>query len=433
MSIVSHSGIEEFQMPPYRPGMNNHVEKVQPDRIASVVMIGTLAGFLIVSYIPGMLGVDSRVVTVPFRGLMLLVLFYALYRLLAASHIRFVMSVTTLLVVFFWTIYSARFTLDAALMQVPLGMPPSEMALSLFGMCIPTFVVLYLIRDIRLYRSALRWTMLGLGICCLASMFRTRTSQDVVLHGRYQANEILNPISYGHMGVTAIILGLFVVLQIGHTRTPWLLRLLAAATVCLGAFSIFAASSRGALVAGILLVPIVGYLGLRRGSRLLTIGICIVLGFVLSATVTYLSQSGPKLERMISAAAYNSANDSVNSRQNSIRDAWHEYLDHPLLGSSMVERNALFYPHNAIVEAYMATGTFGGTAFVLLLLIAIGRAIRFIGRDPEMAWVPLCFFQQFIGAMFSGGLYSNVALWGMMAIMLGADLPRIRRASGGQQ
>jgi O-antigen ligase len=89
----------------------------------------------------------------------------------------------------------------------------------------------------------------------------------------------------------------------------------------------------------------------------------------------------------------------------------------------MVERNALFYPHNVIVEAFMATGTFGGTAFLLLVLIALYRAIRMIRLDPIMAWVPICFLQQLIGAMFSGGLYSNVPLWGMMGIMLGSDLP----------
>jgi hypothetical protein len=43
-----------------------------------------------------------------------------------------------------------------------------------------------------------------------------------------------------------------------------------------------------------------------------------------------------------------------------------------------------------------------------------------------MAWIPVCFFQQLIGAMFSGGLYGNVPLWGMMAIVRGADLPRKR-------
>ena len=78
----------------------------------------------------------------------------------------------------------------------------------------------------------------------------------------------------------------------------------------------------------------------------------------------------------------------------------------------------------------MATGTFGGTAFALLVLAAIYRAILLIRRDPAMAWIPICFFQQLIGAMFSGGLYGNVSLWGMMAIMLGADLPAIRLDGG---
>jgi O-antigen ligase len=394
-------------------------------------MTGTLAGFLMVSYIPGALGVDSRVATVPFRGLMLLLLLYALYRLVGVRHLRVRLSVTTLVVVFFWTAYSLRFIADATLLQIPLGSPPTDMALSLFAMCLPTFIVLYLIRDISLYGKALTWTTLALGLCCLASMFRTRTSQDVTLHGRYQGNDILNPVSYGHMGVTAIILGLFVLLQIGRTRKRWYLRLLASGTVCLGAFSILAASSRGALVAGIVLVPIVGYLGLRCGSKLFTIGICIALGFVLSIAITYFSQNGLKLDRLLgSAAAYNIANDSVNSRHNMIRDAWREYLDHPWLGSSIVERNALIYPHNAIVEAFMATGTFGGTAFALLVLAAIYRAILLIRRDPAMAWIPICFFQQLIGAMFSGGLYGNVSLWGMMAIMLGADLPAIRLDGG---
>jgi O-antigen ligase len=107
-----------------------------------------------------------------------------------------------------------------------------------------------------------------------------------------------------------------------------------------------------------------------------------------------------------------------------IRDAWREYMDHPWLGSSIVERNALIYPHNAMVEAFMATGTFGGSAFALLILAAIYRAMKFIRRDPATAWIPVCFFQQLIGAMFSGGLYGNVPLWAMMAIVLGADLPR---------
>jgi O-antigen ligase len=395
--------------------------------MVTLLMTGTLAGFLMVSYVPGALGVDSRVATVPFRGLMLLLQLYALFRFLGAGQLRMGMSIISVAAIFFWTVYSLRFIVDAAFLQVPLGTAPSEMALSLFAICLPTFLVLYQIRDIELYRKALPWSMLALGVCCLTSMLRTRTSQDVTLHGRYQGNDILNSVSYGHMGVTAIILGLFVLLQIGHVKRAWYLRVGAAGTVCLGAFSILAASSRGALVAGILVIPFIGYLGIRCGSRFVTVVMCIVLAFVLSVTATYFSRNGLKLDRLLaSTAAYDTSSDSVNTRHNMIRDAWREYMDHPWLGSSIVERNALIYPHNAMVEAFMATGTFGGAAFALLILAATYRSMRFIGRDPAMAWVPVCFFQQLIGAMFSGGLYGNVPLWGMMAIVLGADLPRTR-------
>ena len=395
--------------------------------MVTLLVTGNLAGFLMVSYIPGALGVDSRVATVPFRGLMLLFELYALFRFLSAGHVRMGMSIVSAVALFFWTVYSLRFIADAAFLQVPLGTPPSEMALSLFAICLPTFLVSYQIRDIELYRKALIWSMLALGVCCLASMLRTRTSQDVTLHGRYQGNDILNSVSYGHMGVTAIILGLFVLLQIGGVKRAWYLRVGAAGTVCLGAFSILAASSRGALVAGILVVPFVGYLGLRHGSRFLTVAMCVVLGFVLSATVTYFSQNGPKLTRLLaSAAAYDTTSDSVNSRHNMIRDAWGEYTDHAWLGSSVVERNALIYPHNVLVEAFMATGTFGGAAFAFLILAAIYRAMRLLRRDPVTAWISCCFFQQLIGAMFSGGLYGNVALWGMLAIVLGVDVPPTR-------
>jgi O-antigen ligase len=356
---------------------------------------------------------------------MLLLQLYALFRFLGVGHLRMGMSVISGLAVFFWIAYSLRFIVDAAFLQVPLGTAPSDMALSLFAICLPTFLVLYQIRDIELYRKALPWSMLALGVCCLASMLRTRTSQDVILHGRYQGNDILNSVSYGHMGVTAIILGLFVLLQIGRIQRPWYFRAGASATVCLGAFSILAASSRGALVAGILVVPLVGYLGLRSGSRFFTVAIGVVLALFLSVTATYFSRNGLKLDRLLaSAAAYDTTSDSVNTRHNMIRDAWREYKDHPWIGSSIVERNALIYPHNVIVEAFMATGTFGGSAFSLLTLTAVYRAVRFIRRDPATAWIPICFFQQLIGAMFSGGLYGNVPLWAMMAIMLGADLPQ---------
>ncbi len=402
-------------------------QTARPSRLGwvpSFALAATMAGFFIVSYIPATLGVESRAATVPFRALMLAIYAYAGLRILLFGRLRLYLTLTSFLVIFFWTAYCSRFIVDAAVLQVPLGIPASDMALYLFGIVLPAFIVFYLIRDIRLYRRALTWTMLSLMVCCVVSMLRTQTANDVTLHGGgYQANEVLNHILYGHMGVTAIILGLFTFLRIGRVRKPWYIRILAVGAVGLGVFTVLASGSRGALVAGLAVVPVAIYLGLRRGSTLLTVAACLALVPAFSATAAYLSGNGMELDRvMLSFTAYGAANNSVYEREGMYRDALRQYQENPLTGSSIVERNSLSYPHNAILEAYMATGTFGGTALLLLVLIAAYRGLRLINSNPETAWIPLCFFQQLIAAMFSGGLYGNMYLWSMMAIVLGADI-----------
>ena len=403
-----------------RPGSSQLVT------IASVCLTLNLAGFLAASYIPSALHVDHRVVTVPFRCLVLLLSLYAVYKIVAVSHLRMTLSVTTLLVTAFWVFYCMRFLSDTVLFPVPIGDNPEDMALFLFAISLPTFIVFYLFSEIGLYRRALVWTMLALCACCAISM-RSAGAGDPTRQVQHMGNDVLNHIGYGHMGLTAMILGLFVLLRIGRARRNWIVRLLAAATVCLGAFTVLAAASRGALVASIVLLPVVVYLGMRRGSGLLTVGICVALFFVLSAATAYLARDGTDVKQLLgSAAAYTASSNSVHERQTLMRDAWQEYLDHPILGSSIVERNALFYPHNCIVEAFMAMGTFGGTLFVLILLVAVYRAIRLATTDVAMSWISLCLFQQLIAVMFSGGLYGNVTLWGMLGIVLGVDLPRMR-------
>ena len=393
--------------------------------IASLCLTLNLAGFLAVSYLPGALHIDHRVATVPFRCLVLLLSLYAVYKIFAVSHLRVAISVTTLLVTAFWIFYITRFLSDTVLFPVPIGENPDDMALFLFAISLPTFIVFYLFSEIALYRKALVWSMLALGACCAISMRSTNT-EDATRQGQHMANDILNHIGYGHMGLTAMILGLFVLLRIGRARRNWILRFLAAATVCFGAFTVLAAASRGALVASVCLLPVVVYLGLRRGSRLLTVGICVALFFVFSAAATYLAQNGTDIKRLLgSVEAYNASSQGVYERQNLMRDAWQQYLEHPILGSSIVERNALFYPHNCIVESFMATGTLGGTIFVLILLIGVYRAIRLVKTNVAMSWISVCFFQQLIAVMFSGGLYGNVAMWGMLGIVLGVDLPRM--------
>jgi len=406
--------------------ISDRSESPKLTRIASLVLAGNLAGFLTASYLPGALGVDHQIVTIPFRAVMLFLLLYAFYRIVTVSKLRMTISSTSILLIFFWTAYCLRFIFDVGFLQIPVPTPPGpgEMALYLFAITIPTFVVSYLFRDIRSYKKALIWVMLALGICCGISMRTASSLESPSTGGRNMGNDILNHIGYGHMGTTAMILGLFVLLQIGSVRRPWYLRLLGGVIVCLGTYTILAAASRGALVAALLLVPVALYLGLRRGSKGLTIAICLVIGFVLSASAAFLTENGVDLTRSVaSASAYSAADNSVWTRQNLFRDAWREYLEHPWVGSSLVETNSQTYPHNIIIEGFMTMGTFGGATLVVLILISLWRAMWILIKAPEMAWIPLCFLQHLIGCMFSGGIWGNTVMWGMMGIVLGVDLP----------
>jgi O-antigen ligase len=389
-------------------------------RLSSLLLIANLVGFFFISYLPGLFGVDSRVATVPFRASLLALNLIVLWRLLTTRRLNFSWKPTTALAAIFWMLYSLRFFVDAGFKHVYLGRPPEEIGLMLFGTTLPTFLVLLCVRDIRVYKPALGWTMLVLCICCFLAIGQSATLEHQYLH---RANDVLNHITYGHMGLTAIILGLFVLLDIGreyHFRI-WV-RFLSVGAICLGAYSVLAASSRGAFVAGVALLPMVAWLGWRKGSKILTFTIVGVIALVVISSAVILAKSGPKLQKAIyTAAAYSAADASIYNRQNMAQSAWQEYEENPIFGSSLVERQYLSYPHNAIIEAFMATGTFGGFAFTLMMAFAAWRAFALMRRDVAMAWLPICFLQQFISAMFSGGIYGEFTLFALTGIMLGVD------------
>jgi hypothetical protein len=161
--------------------------------IASLCLTMNLAGFLVVSYVPGILHINHRAATVPFRCLVLALSLYAVYKILALSHLRLTVSVITLMAVAFWTLYVARFISDTVLFPVSIGESPDDMALFLFGMCLPTFIVFYLFGEIHLYRKALVWSMLALGVCSAISMRLTHGREDR-LQGKHLGNDILNHI-----------------------------------------------------------------------------------------------------------------------------------------------------------------------------------------------------------------------------------------------
>src|SRR5205807_9266535 len=70
-----------------------------------------------------------------------------------------------------------------------------------------------------------------------------------------------------------------------------------------------------------------------------------------------------------------------------------------------------FYPHNVVVESFMATGVFGGIAFTLLLSATCFQAWRLLIYNPARAWLGVLFFHALVASLFSGALYLSYQLW----------------------
>jgi O-antigen ligase len=107
---------------------------------------------------------------------------------------------------------------------------------------------------------------------------------------------------------------------------------------------------------------------------------------------------------------------SAESRRTSFAGAWEQFLENPIVGDSLEEKLTGFYPHNNILEAFMATGILGGSMMVLLYLFSIATAIKLIASKSTYSWIGVILLQYIVGTQFSGAIWSSDALFCLMAL-----------------
>jgi O-antigen ligase len=132
--------------------------------------------------------------------------------------------------------------------------------------------------------------------------------------------------------------------------------------------------------------------------------------------VLFLKSLGSNIDQRI-AATVERTESGKESRLDLWQSAWEDFLDHPLTGRAMEGRYDI-YPHNLLIESFMATGMFGGGAFLWALLLGLRAAFRLIGRSSEYGWIGFLFIQMTVYGCFSGSLWSLSGFWYMLAAVL---------------
>jgi O-antigen ligase len=327
----------------------------------------------------------------------------------------------------FWVLYSLRIIYSTLLSLEPLSRSSADYYMWAFGACfLPMLAAARSVPNADSLTSAFRFTY-GLLFCAVvlaavfgSSMVATQAS-DLENTGRLRL-EMLNPISLGHLGVT---LAVFSVWQLMHKekgiKKTWRGDSLLATGILLGFYIMVAANSRGPIIAACCcFLFIIAGSSLRRKSVMLLMGACIViLSFPLAAY----------LEETLGISAYDrlfSADVAADSsRQLLYEVAFQEFSLSPFTGAGLEVRGLQTYPHNLIMEAFMATGIFGGLFFLFLVIGLALSTLRLYKKNPEGGWIPLLFVQYLVASQFSGAIYSSTYFWLAVGLLIG--LKRYKR------
>jgi len=395
----------------------------QISRWYSLLLTVQLIGFAFVSFWPTYLGVEGRLVTVPFRAVLLILCVWCGTLALRRGLPRHLDSPVSVLCCIFWVAYGSRAAWELVThpwVGAQYTPEPWEFVLYLFFCTIPAFSSTYVAGDIRVYRSALNWILVFsvLG-CVLALQFNWVDLTTYSSSARLQGNDLLSPILYGHLGATAAILGVFSLVQKSRTS----LRSFGAVAIPIGVVTVLLSASRAPLIALATLAPLTLYFGCsgrigRLGIWLVPLLAACFFGF--PALIEQVSNRGVDLYTYFGTIDAFTASDSSLSRMRLMSDAWGAFQKNPLLGAGLFETYLRTYPHNVVLEAFMSTGVLGGTAMILLLGLGLVKSFQLMRKIPDMAWVPLLYLEYLIHLMVSGCIYFDPTAFALLGVVLAA-------------
>lgn len=405
----------------------------QMSRWYNVLMTLQLSGFAVVSFWPSYLDVIGRMVTVPYRALLLLLCIWCCFLALRRGLPRHTSSPVTLASVGLWLTYSIRGCWQLVMhpwVSVERGMPETwEFAFYLFLCTIPAFVSAYLVDDLRIYRPALKYVLfLSVAGCLMSLQYHWLDLTTYSTDSRMQGNDLLGPILFGHLGVTTAVLGIFSLVR-GGRKFRSMHGLIAIVALPLGVATVLMAASRAPLIALVILVPLTIFFasfgrGLRLTSWAVVLGVVAV--FAMPLLIQQVMSRGVDLYTYFGSIEAFTSSDSSLNRAQLMRDAWHAFEAHPFLGAGLFETYLHTYPHNIVLEAFMATGVFGGTMMTCLVIVSIIKSFQLMRNLPEMSWIPILYLQYLIHLMVSGCLYFDPTAFALMGIVLAA-VPSARK------
>lgn len=381
---------------------------------------GGLVGYPLVAVISEIVSIDNRALSIAYRGAFLLIACIYIISKRVRPALWYKGNLLFMLAIF-WSIYLLR------LLEYQQNALDGNKIL-LFALGSSLFPSLAFLRALKPEesRQVLLWTIsiAALSVIGIAYILLFSGWYDLEKLGRAGLSS-LNPISVGHAGVSLGLLSLYFIMK-GDICKGIKAKVTFYMLLGMGLGVLLLSASRGPLLAFLVCSFVAALLVEGRPSRIKKYArikfMFIIFLLVISSikSMEYIQENiGVKsLSRVEAVFSDRSGDDAIKGRFIAWRGAWEQYLDDPIIGKSFIEKNTGYYSHNAVLEAFMVTGSLGGIGYILWMLAVINSSVWILKSGNEHGWIALIALQYLIGSMFSGAHWGNSTVWyyGMAAI-----------------
>jgi len=380
-----------------------------------------VAGLGIIGRIPGSIpGISFRIATIGLSALMMY--------LVIGRPGRYLHTGMQWLLGGIWTLLFARILMDTVIAPIPLFAEPWRIWLFAVGVCLlPTFPLFILPEEewlTKTFRMLMNLGLLAMPAGAIGALMEPKTTYTLRLGG-----DRISALTLGHLGVSvAIMCGWCIATNYRDRQSTF--KLFAG---MFGGIGIVALSgSRGPLLALIIcffILLITSVKPARKMPKLTVVGVGLFALGVPTIIVLLSTFTSYNFLLRLAESAGGDEGDTY-SRGNVIPKTIEYGFNNPVTGAALNHPEFAIYPHNALAEAFIASGIPGLTILIILLAVELRCAWWLLKNRSRHGWIGLIAIQFVIMLSTSFSIFLEGGYWAMMALTYTIYIYEKRRGLG---
>lgn len=384
-------------------------------KLNTLLYILLIVGFTIISMFPGAFSINSRIITVPFRAIVLIISLVIIANAIYTKNSN-KFGKTEFFFIAFWLFYILKaivsfktysFSEVMTLMEI-------ETYLRIIGITfIPSLAVLTIKEKDIDYSFFFNFVYYTLYVILLLNVL---VGIKYDYHGRSAGFMSMYSISFGHLGVSLALLSIYKLLYKEKAKYTQPINIIG---VILGLYILYASGTRSPLIAFILCLCFVFYLK----NKLKYLGVFLLLLFTGVLALIYIKPQF--LDDGHSSSFLNRVTNMIVSGDSSGRDVLYQqgikiFAENPFFGGRILYFDGM-YPHNIFLEVLMAMGVTGLILYSFFLkkcIIYLLKLKKIKENNEQVFWISILWFQYFVLSLFSYNIHSSPEVWYLTAMIL---------------